>query len=162
MKKKKMKIKRACGGCTACCLIVLDIDELEKPLGQWCQYCEKGVGCQIYAKRPHNCRGFVCQWLLGGGEESERPDKGGYILDYCGEWLEGKDDKHKLLQIWEVEEGKLNLYLPKIWQLTKQATDAGIFVSHIYLSGRKVVFVPNTISLSKIKAEGFEIKMFPK
>lgn len=54
---------RSCDGCTMCCK-VLSIDELNKPADQWCQHCQVGQGCTIYAERPDECRSFNCMWLL--------------------------------------------------------------------------------------------------
>lgn len=54
---------RSCGGCTLCCK-VLRVPAFEKPRGQWCRHCERGVGCQIYESRPGECRAFLCGWLV--------------------------------------------------------------------------------------------------
>lgn len=54
---------RECGECSLCCK-VLDIDELSKPPGKWCQHCRPGTGgCGIYDTRPVTCRSFACFWL---------------------------------------------------------------------------------------------------
>ena len=36
---------------------------LDKPEGQWCQYCTPGRGCGIYDSRPDYCRAFQCEWI---------------------------------------------------------------------------------------------------
>ena len=56
-------LKRACGDCTLCCKLMA-IDELEKPVGSWCQNCKAGSGCKIYAERPTEWRTFNCLWLI--------------------------------------------------------------------------------------------------
>ena len=53
---------RECGSCNMCCKILV-IDELKKDAGPLCSNWCKGVGCQIYAKRPDVCRDFLCEWL---------------------------------------------------------------------------------------------------
>ena len=56
---------RSCGTCTLCCKL-LQVPEVEKPLGEWCRHCDKGVGCTIYAERPQRCRDFFCGYLQIG------------------------------------------------------------------------------------------------
>jgi hypothetical protein len=53
---------RECGECSLCCK-VLSIAELSKPAGKWCEHCSPGKGCQIYERRPQECREFACEWL---------------------------------------------------------------------------------------------------
>lgn len=65
---------RTCGSCTLCCKL-LSVDELGKPVGQWCERCDPKVGCGIYPDRPQSCRDFTCLWLQGGVPEHWRPDK---------------------------------------------------------------------------------------
>lgn len=72
-----MSEARVCGGCTACCKL-MEVTELQKPMGRWCQHCAIGEGCKIYEERPESCRGFRCAWLdnVGGFfKETDRPDK---------------------------------------------------------------------------------------
>jgi hypothetical protein len=55
---------RACGNCTLCCkLISIDTEEITKPANKWCEHCEIGKGCGIYAERPTACRTWSCMWL---------------------------------------------------------------------------------------------------
>jgi uncharacterized protein len=56
---------RTCGDCTYCCKVVA-VTELDKPPGVWCQHCDIGHGCKIYAERPGGCRAFECFWLQSG------------------------------------------------------------------------------------------------
>ena len=75
---------RTCGECTYCCKVV-EVTELNKPSGVWCENCDIGRGCKIYADRPDGCQGFVCFWLQKGNFPTElgaygmpdemRPDK---------------------------------------------------------------------------------------
>lgn len=41
----------------------MEIEELAKPVGEWCPHCKPGKGCTIYADRPKECADFMCQWL---------------------------------------------------------------------------------------------------
>jgi hypothetical protein len=41
----------------------MEVSDLSKPRGQWCQHCDIGVGCTIYADRPRLCAGFYCGYL---------------------------------------------------------------------------------------------------
>jgi len=76
-----MQDKRTCGTCTECCK-THPVDELKKRAGKWCQFRVKGQGCRIYAQRPGGCITFDCQWLKGHGEESDRPDRTGIVIDF--------------------------------------------------------------------------------
>src|SRR5215472_14028720 len=57
------KEARACGECSLCCKLFA-VQEIDKPIGQWCPHCEIGSGCQIYESRPLTCRAFECLWLM--------------------------------------------------------------------------------------------------
>lgn len=74
-------VGRSCGSCSLCCS-VYEIQTLSKPEWVWCEQCEHGGGCRIYATRPRVCRVFVCLWRAGAGEESDRPDRIGSMMDY--------------------------------------------------------------------------------
>jgi hypothetical protein len=56
------KTVRGCDGCTLCCK-VMEVAEIAKPAGQWCQHCQTGIGCAIYATRPLACSAYVCGYL---------------------------------------------------------------------------------------------------
>jgi len=70
---------RICGGCTACCK-THSVKEIAKPAGEWCSHCLSDQ-CRIYETRPKGCRDFVCQWIKGFGENSERPDLVNIVVD---------------------------------------------------------------------------------
>jgi len=73
---------RSCAGCTLCCK-VLPVRELAKPAGTWCQQCEPGAGCRIYAERPLGCRDFFCGWLLNGEVAAHwRPRESRMVLHF--------------------------------------------------------------------------------
>lgn len=69
---------RECGSCTLCCRVMAvnadDGTELT-PLDTWCQHCQVGRGCQVYAQRPRGCRTFTCGWLGGLFGQDDRPDR---------------------------------------------------------------------------------------
>ena len=69
--------ERKCGTCSLCCKL-FPVAQLEKPLGQWCQYCKPGCvsgGCGIYATRPQICRDYVCGWLGGDLADHWAPER---------------------------------------------------------------------------------------
>lgn len=70
---------RECGSCSLCCK-VMGVQELKKPMGKWCTYARKGVGCTIHHQEgyPKSCRGFTCLWMereVGGIPDQFKPDK---------------------------------------------------------------------------------------
>lgn len=129
---------RTCDSCTACCK-TLEVVELNKPPGKWCQHCSIGKGCKIYFERPQSCHEFRCEWLKGFGEEQDRPDRVKVILDYIKlqEGLLGGN-----FQMWELTEGSLVSAFVK--RMTLRALENEIWVSHIPLHGRKRIFVPKS------------------
>lgn len=71
---------KACGECSFCCK-VLEITELDKPAGDWCQHCQGQSGCGIYATRPDICRDYICLWKGERGLSARlRPDHVGALL----------------------------------------------------------------------------------
>ena len=71
---------RDCDGCTLCCK-VMGIKELEKPSGVWCEHCEMGVGCRIYASRPAECASFTCGYLaIAALGEEWKPSRSKIVL----------------------------------------------------------------------------------
>jgi len=53
---------RSCGTCSLCCKLI-HVEELNKPMGQWCPHCRKSSGCGIYETRPNVCRDWFCDWI---------------------------------------------------------------------------------------------------
>lgn len=72
---------RICGSCTLCCKL-MEISEIEKPVGEWCGFCSVGNGCRIkyHAERPKSCGEFNCLWLQGIGTEDMRPDRSKVVM----------------------------------------------------------------------------------
>ncbi len=74
-------MSRECGACSACCHR-LGVPEIEKPAQTLCPHLhEKGFSCTIYAQRPHSCAVYACSWLRGMGDDEDRPDKSGVLVD---------------------------------------------------------------------------------
>ena len=72
---------RTCGDCVACC-IYLRIEELDKAGLDPCSFlADPGPGCGIYGWHPAVCKGYRCTWLDGHGEEEDRPDRSGVLID---------------------------------------------------------------------------------
>jgi hypothetical protein len=132
-----MAEQRACGGCTACCK-THPIVELKNPARVWCPECEIGTGCKIYDARPRGCQGFSCQWLFGGGLESERPDKVKIVVDYLE--LTGFGET---TMVHEVAEGALkNSFAQRVLK-TRMSKDLPVCFlpiigdNTLYVSGKK-------------------------
>ncbi|MFT4934453.1 MAG: hypothetical protein ACI9LT_001133 [Pseudoalteromonas distincta] len=54
----------------------MEIEELAKPVGDWCPHCKPGKGCEIYTGRPKECSAFMCHWLADASLPEEfRPDR---------------------------------------------------------------------------------------
>ena len=71
---------RECGDCTMCCKLI-GVKEIDKKPNSWCEHCEVGKGCSIYADAPPSCHDFRCLWL--DNEEMTdnlRPDKTKVVL----------------------------------------------------------------------------------
>jgi hypothetical protein len=129
-----MAKKRVCGACTACCK-THGVSEIKKLPGYLCAHCTIGTGCNIYKSHPQSCKDFQCDWLKGFGRKGQRPDKTGVVLDFViGEAL------RELFQMWEAIEGALGRRFTKI--ITRDILEANIFVAHLYLSGKRVLFIP--------------------
>lgn len=72
---------KSCGPCTLCCKL-LAVEELGKPVSQWCVHLKAGAGCGIYETRPHACRTFECVWLMDPEMPHRfRPDQTKVVLD---------------------------------------------------------------------------------
>lgn len=91
----------SCGSCTLCCKL-LAIEEIEKPIGEWCKHCNVGVGCSAYEDRPNACREFECLWL-----HSQKPE----IDDTLRFPLEMRPDKSKVI-LFKKKDGTLTAVVP--------------------------------------------------
>ena len=154
-----MPQKRVCGTCTACCK-THQVLSIEKPGGEWCRHCEIGVGCRIHAQRPGECQDFKCQWLMGYGEDNERPDITQVVIDFCVL----KPTGQKTVSLWEVEPGSLKSFF--VQEETRKLFWQRIPLLHIYLDGRQILQVPPETDLSAksigdLSKAGVEIFRYP-
>lgn len=137
---------RSCGACTACCKPLEAYDgTFHKPAGEWCKYCDISKGCKIYETRPGVCSGFRCQWLMGFGEDTDRPDKTRIIVDFhkVGFFEEGA------CELWEVSEAALQR--PYAAQVTRWMIERDIPVTHRPLGGKQMTtFLPPSLSFKEI------------
>jgi Fe-S-cluster containining protein len=81
----------------ACCVYLkIDQPELQKKAMSPCEHLimiepqKKNTvtyrsrvhnNCGIYENRPSVCQGYKCLWLLGHGEDIDRPDQSGILCD---------------------------------------------------------------------------------
>jgi hypothetical protein len=87
---------RECGKCNLCCK-VLRVEEISKEANTWCKNCSRGLGCNIYNRRPESCQKFECTWLqVEELPEEYRPDKVHCFLGQTndGDLLIFVDDAH--------------------------------------------------------------------
>jgi len=98
-------VGRECGSCDLCCTIYPVPGVTGK--NEKCRYAKSGTvtvmeisvgefgvdfaptvhpqfGCGIQNRKPRSCQQFYCGWRLGLGEDHERPDKTGVMLDLAG------------------------------------------------------------------------------
>lgn len=105
---------RSCGECVACCTyLTIEAPELSKPGMHHCKhqslpgpeetnllYYTGGNGCEncgVYGtlERPAVCAGYKCGWLVGLGNDEDRPDRSLILIDvdserHIGNALEAK------------------------------------------------------------------------
>jgi hypothetical protein len=140
---------RECGGCTACCK-THPIESIRKPQNAWCPECLKGKGCNIYATRPPVCAEFKCQWLLGFGNDNERPDKVRVVVDY--HTMDAF--KTEVLMICEVSHGGLGH--PFVGKALKYGFRLGKPVFVQYADGRQKAYFPKQPPSGVLSSEVFE------
>ena len=67
-----------------CCRLT-EVPELRKPLGRWCDHCDKGKGCKIWHVRPGSCRSYQCLWHVDKTLPPDlRPDRSKVIFERLG------------------------------------------------------------------------------
>lgn len=136
--------ERVCGNCTACCK-THQVLSIKKPAGEWCQHCQIGVGCKIYASRPNECQIFECQWLKGYGADNERPDITNVVIDYCRTRITGNK---KIVSLWEIKTGSLESDFVK--REAEKMLQAGICVLKVTLGGeRQILHLARKKTLSR-------------
>lgn len=130
---------RICGTCTECCK-THPVHELKKRAGKWCQFRVKEQGCRVYDKRPKGCVEFECQWRKGHGEELDRPDRTGIVMDFLVLELIGKT-----MVLWEAVHGAFDGDYGKA--LAAHYVSLGFVVLQRSLSGKEVLLIPHALKI---------------
>lgn len=128
---------RACGSCTLCCKL-LEIPELQKPSGKWCQHVAQGLGCKIYESRPDPCRRFLCEWAADSGMDAIwQPDRAKFFI------YRASPQMHLIV----VDPGaphawKAPQFYPSIKLISSQFTENGAMVV-VCIGKRRIVVLPD-------------------
>lgn len=122
---------RKCDECHVCCIepsLVYEELNINKPVREPCPFLDLNVSCnkcKIYERRPKTfCEDFYCSWILGFGEEEDRPDKNG-VLTYTQ-----KINNGFWIIVLEVEENGLKKSKNIITNLMKKHNTACIVVGY--------------------------------
>jgi len=137
--------QRTCGECSECCK-THQVIELKKRAGKWCRFRVKGLGCRIYQKHPKGCVQFECQWLKGHGEESDRPDRTGIVVDCLVLELIGET-----IVLYEGMNGAFDGEYGKA--LVAHYIHLNFPVFKKFLSGKEVFLIPRTLQISLKKLQ---------
>ena len=90
----------------------MPVASLHKGANTWCVHARLPpgshgkVGCEIYAKRPEECRLWSCLWLLDDSFPEElRPDRSHVVFDMMTDRVRsidraGKEQLHEVVQLW--------------------------------------------------------------
>jgi hypothetical protein len=124
---------RSCGPCTACCK-PFAVPEVGKSDSDWCSHCTLTKGCEIYEIRPFACSEYSCVWLAGKGDETDRPDILGVMMDVEDGTISTKTFGY--FHFHEIVRGKL--HQPRIDFLVKSILRQGfvVVIHEIMLNGR--------------------------
>lgn len=78
---------RACGACTACCVLFpIDQPDLVKQAGVACRHLGAGGGCGLHPNWPGVCRDWFCGWRrLPRLDDAWRPDRSGIVVVFDDE-----------------------------------------------------------------------------
>ena len=131
--------ERTCGSCTACCK-THPIMELANPAGVWCVHCSIGKGCQIYERRPQECKDFKCDWLLGFFSPEEKPN---LVKVVVGDLT--APGFGPMVALYEVTEGALSGGFAR--NLTKRIIAKGHFICHLPLQGPNKIYFPAKVDM---------------
>jgi hypothetical protein len=82
---------------------------------------------------------------MGFGDERFRPDRCGFVIGHSSVVLLGLAGK--MFSLWEAREGAVDS--SQGYKLTLAALSQGLLVYHVYLSGKKKLFLPRGITLSE-------------
>lgn len=121
-----------CQDCDGCCR-VLEVKELNKPLGVPCQHLGAtlfGSGCTIYAERPEPCKQYVCLWL----DSQRRPGTERFAAD-----LRPDVSKVVLGWPWGIERDVMYVFPYPDYQDNWRLGPVGEYLRAILALGAKVV-----------------------
>lgn len=135
---------RTCGGCTACCK-THGIQEIAKAPGQWCPHCKVGESCDIYGSHPPTCQGYQCNWLMGLGQEKDRPDRVKVVCEFQTPPRLGR-----VLCMFEVEEGGLESEYART--ATRMSLIIRTSVVHHPVRGQIKLFLAKDILVGRLTA----------
>ena len=107
---KKQKL-RECGECVACCVYYNIKDEkltkeamspcsklnIQPEKGEYSVSACNNCTLQNTPEKPKTCIDFNCYWLLGHGDENDRPDKSNIMIDRSKR-IENSHEAKSLLQ----------------------------------------------------------------
>ena len=114
-------IARDCGECTACCRTHIT-EEMKLDGGEYCDACHIGTGCTIYQSRPIACQAYRCIWVCGKGNDEDRPDRLGVVIDMkIATYLSENDIT--AVNFWEVHDGAVQK--PRVQQVMMDNIKAG-------------------------------------
>jgi len=150
---QQLPTTRACGSCRGCCL-PWAVPEVGKLDATWCPESTPCNGCRIYSTRPVACKKFACAWLNGKGEESDRPDILGVMMDIEDIQLGSKEVC--IFHLWEIEKGAMDK------RRVQQIAEANELVGNIVIFHRPrdaKSFISNT-SMSNAHFSKAEIAQF--
>jgi len=76
-------MRKECGDCTLCCLVLPTLEEVKSKPGELCEHCDLNKGCTIHEERPISCREFYCSWILDDNitDVELRPDRSQVIFE---------------------------------------------------------------------------------
>lgn len=138
-------ITRSCGGCTACCKTHIG-DVMKARGGEYCDACQLGSGCVIYEDRPEGCQVYRCLWVCGKGEDPDRPDLLGVVMDM--KVVEFQDEDQVALNLWEVVDGAIDSR--RVQDIAVANTDVGnIVITRPYKQPPKYYFPKGKFSVDE-------------
>jgi Fe-S-cluster containining protein len=130
------------------------VPEVGKLDGNWCPKSTPCNGCSIYATRPEACKKYACVWLNGKGEDADRPDILGVIMDIEDFKIENRDVC--IVHLWEIEKGAMEK--PRVQAIAETNKRGGnIVISHLPQGTEAFV---STISIAREHFSSLDLALF--